>query len=467
MFVKDNFMKAGKSVLLTFIFTAVYISTHAEIKLTVNANKPKHTLSEYLNGSHFVYGAENDSLYKDEKIAEWMRRSKVKTIRWPGGTAVMTYHWDDLTGDNFGPDRWDTVKYSEKNISPTQYMDLDEYISCCRKVNAEPMVGVNIKSGKQFRTDADGLDEARRLIQYCKDKNYNVKNWYIGNEGYAKGFSPVVYAKYIDMYAEVLKQVDSDITIIGDWKFGPEVKKRFEESMTIIKLSKHLDIMEYHEKWGSEWGLAGATTLAEWKNEFPLYNGKFDDYCTEFFKRVQAMGKKTKLAFNEWGVGGNLGGTPHNYALLVADYMLMMMRHDVYSACYWNLNIGIGSKDNRVFTTKSEGVELDKFNPVAHVFEMTADALGGEYLEVSSTDKKVYGIASLTKDKKKISVFILNKSEQISNVNLVIEGFKSQTIVLKDWFDEKGVQKKEKIKFVNGKVILPAYSFTHLSLLKK
>jgi hypothetical protein len=36
----------------------------------------------------------------------------------------------------------------------TNYMDLDEYIARCRKVNALPMVGVNIISGRKFRTDA-------------------------------------------------------------------------------------------------------------------------------------------------------------------------------------------------------------------------------------------------------------------------------------------------------------------------
>jgi alpha-L-arabinofuranosidase len=454
-----------KNLIYFFLFIVPVFGIHvlkAQVNLSIDATQIKHTISPYLNGAHFVYGAENDKLYEDERIADWMRRSKVKTIRWPGGTAVMTYHWDDLTGDNFGPDKWDTLNYVEKNIPPTAYMDLDEYIAYCRRINADPMVGVNIKSGKQFRTDAEGLDEARRLIQYCKDKNYNVKFWYLGNEGYAKGFSPVVYAKYIDMYAEVLKQVDPDITIIGDWKFGPEVKKRFEESMTIIKLSKHLDIMEYHEKWGNEWGLAGGRTLEEWKNEFPLYNGKFDDYCTEFFKQVKAMGKETKLGFNEWGVGGNLGGTPHNYALLVADYMLMMMRHDVFLSCYWNMNMGQGSKDNRVFTTKSNEAQLEKMNPVAKVFELTASALGAKYLEVKSSDKQVYGVAALAENNKELQLYLLNKSPETQSVQLNIDGVKVKGKVAITCFDETGKELQNTLDNKNGKFELSAYSFSKL-----
>ena len=39
-----------------------------------------------------------------------------------------------------------------------------------------------------------------------------------------KDLVPRNMLEYIDMYASVLKSVDPDITIIGDWKFGP-VKK--------------------------------------------------------------------------------------------------------------------------------------------------------------------------------------------------------------------------------------------------
>jgi len=455
-------MKRTDYLSLLFLSIAGIFSLNAQVNLSVNVSEGRHTITPYLNGAHFVYGAEQDNLYKDERIADWMRRAKVKTIRWPGGTAVMTYHWDALTGDNFGPDRWDKVNYVEKNIPAFEYMDLDEYIAYCRKVDAEPMVGVNIKSGRQYRTDAEGLDEARRLIQYCKDKNYGVKLWYIGNEGYAKGFSPEMYAKYIDMYAEVLKEVDPGITIIGDWKFGPEVKNRFEESMTIIKLSKHLDIMEYHEKWGNECGLAGGRTLEEWKSEFPLYNGKFDYYCKEFFERVKLMGKHTKLAFNEWGVGGNLGGTAHSYALLVADYMLLMMRHDIYSACYWNMNMGQGSKDNRVFTTKSKGAELEKFNPVAKVFELTASALETTYLELKSTDKRVYGVATYDEKNKELQLYLLNKSSKSQDVKLNLAGAEVIGRMHFNSFDESGNVVQQTIRNKRDRITLPAYSFSRM-----
>ena len=446
----------------TSIYASISIGNEAikDVVIQVDVTKPQHVISKYLNGSHFVYGNESDNIYKDERIANWMRASEVGIIRWPGGTAVMSYHWDNLTGDNFGPDRWDVANYVEKNISPSNYMDLDEFITYCRRVNAEPMVGVNIKSGKDFKTDADGLDEARRLIQYCVSKNYNVKHWYIGNEGYAKWFGKIIYPTYIDMYAAELKKVDPNITIVGDWKFGPEDKKRYDESMYIINNSNQLDVMEYHEKWGEGWGLITGNTVAEWKSDIPLYNGRFDYYCNKFKTDVSALGKTTKLSMNEWGIGDLVDGNAYQYALLAADYMTLMYKNDIYSACYWNLNIG--ASKSRIFLTKNSNQSFDKFNPIEKVFRQYAPLLGGNYLEIVSSDNKVYGVASINKSKDTIQVLILNKSVEKCSVKFTLNKFNVNNTVLTDWFDELGNSMTEELAKGDLSYILPAYSFTRL-----
>ncbi|MCX6309080.1 MAG: T9SS type A sorting domain-containing protein [Bacteroidia bacterium] len=433
-----------------------------DVTIEVYASKPKHVVSKLLNGSHFVYGNEPDTIYKDERIADWMRSSKVGIIRWPGGTAVMTYHWDDLTGDSFGPDLWDKANYIEQNISPSLYMDLDEYIAYCRRVNAEPMVGVNIKSGKQFKTDAAGLDEARRLIQYCVDKNYHVKHWYIGNEGYAKGFSETTYGNYIDKYAVELKKVDPNIIIIGDWKFGPESANRYKELVTIVKGSSQIDVIEVHEKWGNGFGLnTGSNNVAEWKNEFPLYDGKLDYYCKKFATDMKNLGKTTKLSMNEWGIGGMANGNDYDFALLAADYMTQMFQNDIYSACYWNMNAG-GIDYARIFVTKNNDQEVDSLNPVSRVFKQYAPMLGNNFLEVVSSDKQVYGVASINATKDTIQVLLLNKSAQKSKVKFSINEFEANNTVLKDWFTELGSSKIEEVDKGDLSYVLPDYSFSRL-----
>jgi alpha-L-arabinofuranosidase len=410
-----------KSIFLLLLFltsaTTIYAQSEqpqGKVHVRLDLENPLNTISKYLTGSHFVYGSEPDELYKDERIAQWMKDSKVGTIRYPGGTVVMSYHWDSLNGINFNVDSWDP-DYNETARDPANFMDVDEYIAYCKKVNTEPMVGVNILSGRKYNREKEGLDEARRLIQHCVDKNYQVKFWYIGNEAYAKGFSPLEYAEYIDKFAETLKSVDPNIGIIGDWKLGPLFKNRFNQSIEIVKNSKHIDVMEVHEKWGNEWGLASGHNIDDWKKEFPLYDGKLGMYIQRFKSEMERIGKpNVKFGCNEWGLGNIPNSTKNENALLVADYLIELFRNDVYMANYWNLNMG-GSQ-NKVLNTSNN--QLQELNPIADIFKMFASAMGKNLIRVDCTNKEVYGFATLDKKAKKVQLYLMNKSEEVSEIEM-------------------------------------------------
>ena len=389
------------------------------VRLTVDTSQPQWRISRYLTGMHFVYGFERDSLYQDERIADWMRRAKVGMIRWPGGTAVQTYHWDRLSGISFKADTWDPDDKTPP-ASPADYMDLDEYIAFCRRIGAEPLVGVNLGSGRRFNRLEDSLDEARRLIHYCREKNYRVRHWYIGNECF-KGWTAAKYAEYIDLYAEVLKSVDPNIVIIGDWKFG----KRFDEAVLIAKTSRHLDVMEIHEKWGNEWGMnedGGSPTLENWQRESGIYSGRLDDYTRRFLAEMKAAGRNVRLAFNEWGADMAGPVTPFHVALVKADYLITLFSHPVYSACDWNLNMG--SSNARILVTSKGGHELTGFNPAAHVFELCAPALEKLSVALTSSDRFVYGFATQDSGREVTQVFLLNKHSTAKNVELVMNARK-------------------------------------------
>lgn len=453
-----------KTILLTLLLFAFVSSSFAQseqplnkVHVHIDFENPLHTISEYLTGSHFVYAVESDELYKDERIAQWMKDSKVGTIRYPGGTVVMTYHWESLNGIPFKVDSWNP-EYNETSKDPADYMDVDEYIAFCRKVNAEPMLGVNILSGKKYKREDEGLDEAKRLIQHCMDKNYRVKFWYIGNEGYAKGFSALKYAEYIDKYAEILKSVDQDIVIIGDWKLGPIWKNRFNECIEVVKHSEHIDVMEVHEKWGNEWGLASGQSLADWKTEFPLYDGKLGMYIQRFNSEMERIGKlNVKFGMNEWGLGNIVGSNENENALLVADYLIEVFRNDVYMANYWNLNMG--HKQTKILHTENN--QLVGLNPIAGIFEMYASALGEKLVRVDCTDKKVYGFSSFDENTKSVQLFLMNKSKEVSNIEIsgLMNDYK---IATKETFDITGTCKKEVTASEEDNISLDPWSFNKI-----
>ena len=404
------------SVYCTFFADAQSEPPGAKIHAHIDLDNPLNTISKYLTGSHFVYAVESDELYKDERIARWMLESKVGTIRYPGGTVVMAYHWDALNGIPFRTDSWDP-EYNSEAKDPVDFMDVDEYIAYCSKVKAEPMIGINILSGRRYDREKEALDEARRLIEHCKNRGYDVKFWYIGNEGYAKGFTAKAYAAYVDKYAGVLKSVIPDIVVIGDWKLGPIWKDRFNECIEIAKMSEHLDVLEVHEKWGNEWGMTSGQSMEDWKSEFPIYDGKLGMYIRRFHEQMEQIGKPNiKFGLNEWGLGNVTGSNKNENAVLVADYLIEIFRNDVYMANYWNLNMG--PAQTKILDTTDDKKQLLGLNPTAGIFEMYASAMGKRLLRVDCSRKEVYGFSAIDEQDLSVQLFLMHKSEGASKIEV-------------------------------------------------
>jgi len=463
---KHTMLKLSKLLLITLVSISLPVHCKEPVFVNINTEAERWQTSKYLTGSHFVYAVESDSLYKEQDISDWMQESKVGTIRWPGGTAVQYYHWDDLNGIPFKIDSWDP-EYKSVAKSPDNFMDVDEYLAYTKKLNIEPMIGINIRSGKKYGRDQDGLDEAKRLIEHVKSNGYKVKFWYIGNEGYAKGFSAKKYAEYVDMYAAVLKSVEPDITIIGDWKFGPIKKQRYKESINIATQSEHLDVMEFHEKWGNGWGLESGTTLSQWKEEFPLYNGRLANYINDFHENMKLINKpEMKLGLNEWGLGNIKGASKFDNGLITADFLIEIFRNKVFQACYWNLNMG--SSNSKILDTKKG--QLVGLNPVANVFKLFSSAMEKKLLFIESSKKQVYGFSVKDPIKSDIQLYLINKSNEAVDVVIGFDdSLKGKKIsISKESYVAPGVlQKDNKISYSpkqDKKVSLAAWSMNKLMI---
>jgi len=403
-----------------------------EVTVTLHIDRPQWVVSEYLTGTHFVYAYEADWIYEDEAVIDWMKRAKVGFIRYPGGTVTMYWHWDalngyafphhakELTGTLATVDPWSPEYVPLPKRDPRDYMDVDEYMAVCRRVGAKAMLGLNILSGKKYGREDDSKAEAIRLTKYCKKRGYDVPFWYIGNEGYAKGIWGEDYARAIDEYAAIVKREFPDAQIIADWKYGPREKRRFEQSLELIRMSQSIDIMEYHEKWGDDWGLYSGITREEWLAQKPfLYTGQFSEFYQRFEAKTRALGRDVKHAHNEWGLGGMEGNKGvYDFTLLTADFFVELFRHPTYMASGWNLNMG--PKEARILVAENGKVQL---MPPALVYEMVAKAMGNHLIpiQVDGSDA-VYGFAVINEATRWTQLYVMNKSESAARVRLVSKG---------------------------------------------
>lgn len=116
-----------------------------------------------------------------------LRELNFSILRYPGGNFVSGYDWKDGVGPlDQRPRRRDLAWRSvESNRFGT-----DQFIDLCRKLNADPMLGLNFGTGT--------IQSASELVEYCNapagtawaDRRvvnghvqpHNVRYWCLGNE---------------------------------------------------------------------------------------------------------------------------------------------------------------------------------------------------------------------------------------------------------------------------------------------
>lgn len=129
--------------------------------------------------------ADEDGLRTDVLAA--LRELGYTIVRYPGGNFLSGYNWLDGIGPkDKRPRRRELAWFSIE----TNQFGTDEFMTFCRKLGAEPMLGVNMGTGT--------IQSAADLVEYCnappgtyyadlrvangRREPYSVKYWCIGNE---------------------------------------------------------------------------------------------------------------------------------------------------------------------------------------------------------------------------------------------------------------------------------------------
>jgi len=145
-------------------------------------------------------------------------------LRWPGGNFVSAYHWKNGIGDRdkrpayLDPAWW---------LWESNDVGTDEFIELCRLIDAEPVLTVNMGDGT--------VEEAQAWVEYCNgnattgygamrqengySEPHEVKLWFAGNEQFGNWqvghVDAETYARRYLEYAEAMRGVDDDLTLIG------------------------------------------------------------------------------------------------------------------------------------------------------------------------------------------------------------------------------------------------------------
>lgn len=371
------------------------------------------TVSDRLFGFNIVYAKNPDSLWTSGVLADAIKAVNPGFLRYPGGTVNTYFHWEHPTGNGW-EDMWDPEYDPSTDRPASEYMDIDEYIALVKKTGAEPLVGINIDSGFRWNRVEEGIQEALRLMKYCKEKGLDVKYWYLGNEPYMHNcnggpYKPAEYGRMVNVFVPRLKEYDPDIKIIVNWhstfrKFAAE----YDELLSVA--GHNIDIIDVH--WYNMWSNA---SWDQWLSRTPIGVFTKDSYETEIkmFHEIAAKNgfPEMGLACLEWNVGPGKKAegprlNPAQSALIESEMMIQFIRGGLEMATFWPL-FWDGEFNFRSFFNKDN----QTLNPISDVMQKFGALQGMQVLDMSLSQDAENMLAFAVRDSgSRITVCVLNKN---------------------------------------------------------
>jgi len=454
-----------KITIILVLFMLFTVQLFAQAEININSATKSHTVSPMIQGFGLIYCFEADDIYAGGSMAQLFKDVGAGYLRYPGGAVTTMYHWNDLNGHGW-IDNWNGTYDRANDQAPENYMDLDEYMALCNAAELEPMLGINMSSGRNYNRQEDGLNEAVGLLKYCKDNNYEVKYLYLDNENHHKKWTPEEYGNQIVYYVDSIKKYAPDAKLIGNWT--DKFRTNTGSFRTLINIAgEHIDYMDVHFYWKWENG-----SWTEWKAKTPMENetewypngGTYVEEIEYFNNMMVELGTPhIKLASMEWNLGpGKYKEDPnHNHfrtALMQSEIQMQMMQGGMEIASLWSTQWPDDDESDFRFLVSSSNNY--KPTPTAKFYELYKHALNGDVVQSSSTHSQIM-CTSVIKENK-VFVYILNKTDEEQNISVNLVGTEIEAVNQSLTFTDPGDLLNTNVEIENNKykVVSPENTLT-------
>lgn len=290
-------------VLAAIATAGVSNSLRAQIPTYTVAEMPRNTIDDRLFGAFLEKATWGGEIGADAaidpatgtfrpEVLEYLEWMQIPVIRFPGGTAIDYYPWwrlvDSFPGEHATRPRNAHYKPEEVGqagiVSSDGSLGLHEFIDLCERLDAEPLLVVNVGVG--YRGDLPDAEAAERygadFVRYCNATSgpmaelraanghpepFGVELWQVGNETW--GFAGLKEGERSDSavarlaaaevaYLEAMHAADPDIHLIIDGAQGLG-------DLAVDEAGELVDLLTYHQyaPWGVNAILRDGDTLRE------------------------------------------------------------------------------------------------------------------------------------------------------------------------------------------------------------
>jgi len=397
----------------TFTFTAGATTNEGVLEVWVTDKSP------CLVGTVSLMPADNVEGMRADTLA-LLKELDSPVYRWPGGNFVSGYDWKDGVGprDRRPPRKnpaWTGVEHNDFGIH--------EFMRFCETLGTDPYIAVNSGLGDvrsaveelQYvngpATSAMGKWRARN----GHPKPWKVAFWGIGNEmygGWQLGHMPLEdYVKKHNVFAEAFRQEDPSVRLVGVGAAG-----KWSETM-LRHCANHMDLISEHFYRHERPGL-----LAHVRQMPEAVRNKAEVHRRYRRELESLTGKDIDIALDEW----NYWYGPHVFGELGTRYFLkdglgvaaglheMFRNSDLFYMANYAQTVNV--------------IGAIKTSRTAAAFETTGLVLAmyrrhfGEVPVAMETDGLIDAAAAWTRDRKALTVGVVNATRQAAEIPLSVAG---------------------------------------------
>jgi len=413
-------------------------------ELRIDTARPIGTVRPLILGNNLQWVDRGDEMFRADgegfapAMLEQARRMGVTMLRYPGGSLSDLYHWRD----GIGPmaQRRDNEHFYSGNRQKVE-VGTQEFLELCEALGAEPLITVNVGSGKA--SDAAEWVKLVNVTGLSSRKSGKllprVRYWEIGNEPYLKDdkqkklwMTPEVFAARAQQFIHAMRAVDPAIEVaiplrsdkIGGLPATP--LPSFNE--TVLKtISARFNQVALHNAYlPTAIDASYSDDQLYWASVGASRTVQADFVATRaLLTRLQPEGTQIRLAVTEYNALFTLGKDTDGYlnspagALYVADLLrLFAYTPDLDYANFWSLsgNWHFGAI-SRSGVTRPQGVVLSVFHEAlkgrllpVNVRTETVDTPRVGYVAAANGVSKVKALATI--DDTKLRVLMINHDPQ-------------------------------------------------------